>query len=246
MIIRPSIAIFAGALLTLILALLAAAQSADALSEDLSAQTDALIAEKANGKVLARFTSNQGWPSRHARLTPKGEVEEEIRAEIATAVAAIPGVGGVHWTDGTMLAEAGETPVASMACQDDVAAILAARSIRFEESSAALAVGGTELLDEVAAALRPCFGAKIAISGHTDNSGDEPSNQELSRQRAASIKRGLVARGISESSLQTIGLGSSQPVEGLDPSDPANRRIEFSVVAEVQLRPTPIDTPGPR
>jgi OOP family OmpA-OmpF porin len=37
-----------------------------------------------------------------------------------------------------------------------------------------------------------------------------------------------------------------EPVEGLDPADPANRRIEFSVVAKVATHPTPVDTPGPR
>ncbi|MCK9543047.1 MAG: OmpA family protein, partial [Novosphingobium sp.] len=30
-----------------------------------------------------------------------------------------------------------------------------------------------------------------------------------------------------------------------DPADPANRRIEFSVLEPVRLKPTPVDTPGP-
>ena len=38
-------------------------------------------------------------------------------------------------------------------------------------------------------------------------------------------------------------IGSSQPVAGLAPSDPANRRIEFSVIRTEPLRPTPVDTP---
>ena len=243
---RAPFAILAGALLTVIIALAATSQSATKIQGALSEKTDAVIEQTAGSAVTARLTSGQGWPSRHVMLSPVGNVEETIRAEVATAVAAIPGIGGVHWTDGTMLAETGEAPVESMQCQDDVAAILGARSIRFEESSASLAAGGTELLDEVAAALRPCFGAKIAIIGHTDNSGDEPANRVLSLERATTVRRALVARGISQNSLQTRGQGSSTPVDGLDPSDPANRRIEFEVVAKVQVNPTPIDTPGPR
>lgn len=244
--IRPAIAVLAGALLTVTLALLASGQTAVPMRDQLVEQANALIEREANGAVAASFASASGYPSRHALLSPVGDVEESTRAEIARAVAAIPGVGGVHWTDGTMLAKPGEAPVESLRCQDDVSAILGARTLRFEESSAELAAGGAELLDEVAAALRPCFGARIAITGHTDSSGDEPANTLLSQQRAATVKQALVARGVPEQSLQTRGLGSSQPVDGLDPADPANRRIEFTVVAKVKTRPTPVDTPGPR
>lgn len=243
---RPFIAVLAGTLLVVIIALFAAMQTAQPLRDRLELQAAGLIKAEAGGMVIAQFETARGWASRHAMLTPRGAISEETRDRIARGIAALPGAGGVHWTDGTMLAEPGEAPVESLQCQDDVAAILAARTLRFEESSAELAAGGTELLDEVAAALKPCYGARIAITGHTDNSGDEPANTVLSEQRADSVKRALVARGIAEQSLQTRGVGSSQPVAGLDPADPANRRIEFTVVAKLQVRPTPIDTPGPR
>ena len=240
--IRPSIAILAGALLCVILAIAAASQTAEPYAARLAAAAGALH----DGEVKVRFADREGFPSRHAMLTPMRDMDEDVRAELAQAIATVPGIGGVHWTDGTMLAEAGETPVESMRCQDDVQAILAARTLRFEESSAALAAGGSELLDEVAAALRPCYGAIIAVTGHTDNSGDEPANVVLSERRAAAVERALVARGIPEGNLRVSGLGSAQPVAGLAPTDPANRRIEFSVVARQRVQPTPIDRPGPR
>lgn len=243
MTIRPAIAILAGALLTVALAFGSAAVTARPLAERLSERAEQAIAGR---PVEASFATERGWPSRHAMLTPRGEVPENVRGAVARAISAIPGIGGVHWTDGTMLAESGEAPVESLRCQDDVAAILNARTIRFEEASSALASDGSDLLDEVATALRPCIGARIDISGHTDNSGDEPSNKALSLERAEAVKRALVARGIDESSLQTRGLGSSTPMAGLDPADTANRRIEFTVVAKSQAKPMPIDTPGPR
>ncbi|ABC63928.1 OmpA family protein [Erythrobacter litoralis] len=240
--IRPSFAILAGALLSAILGIAAASQTAAPYVERLAAEAEAI----AGNDVTVRFADREGYPSRHAMLTPARELDEGRRADLAKQIGAIDGIGGVHWTDGTMLAEAGEAPLESLRCQDDVQAILTARTLRFEESSAALAAGGTELLDEVAAALRPCYGAIIAITGHTDTSGDEPANIVLSRRRAAAVERALVARGVPEESLRINGLGSSQPVQGLDPADPANRRIEFSVVAKQRVRPTPIDLPGPR
>lgn len=243
MMMRPLIAILAGALAMVPIAFVGAGLNAQAMSDRLAEQAREVIAGR---PVEASFATRSGWPSRHALLSPQGDVPETVRAQVAKAIAAMPGVGGVHWTDGTMLAEVGEMPVEALRCQDDVAAILKARTIRFEEASSALASGGSDLLDEVATALKPCFGARIAITGHTDNSGDEPSNKVLSLERAEAVKRALVARGISETSLQTKGQGSSTPVPGLDPADPANRRIEFTVVARLQVKPTPIDTPGPR
>lgn len=243
MTIRPAFAILTGALLVTTLALAGAGLTAQPFAERLADEARRALDGRS---IEVGFTTASGWHSRHAMLTPRGDVPEEVRAKVAREVAAIPGVGGVHWTDGTMLAQAGEMPVEALACQDDVAAILKARTIRFEEGSSALASGGSDLLNEVAAALKPCFGARIAITGHTDNSGDEPSNKALSLDRAEAVKRALVGRGIAADSLQTRGLGSSMPVTGLDPADPANRRIEFTVVAKLQVRPTPIDTPGPR
>ncbi len=121
-----------------------------------------------------------------------------------------------------------------------------ARTIRFEEGSSRLDRSSRSLIDEVAAALRPCLGSEIAITGHTDAVGQESVNLDLSRARALAVRRALIRRGIPAEGLHAEGVGSSRPVEGLLPEDPANRRIEFSVIAIVPLLPSPVDTPGPR
>ena len=164
----------------------------------------------------------------------------------ALAVAAIPGVGGIRWADGTALAQSAAAQVEPLHCQEDVEALLRSRTIRFEEGSARIDAASRGLIDEVAAALRPCLGSIIAITGHTDSSGPEPGNLALSRERAQAIEAALMRRGIPADGLRTRGLGSRSPVQGLEPTDPANRRIEFSVIATKPIRPTPVDTPGPR
>ena len=73
-----------------------------------------------------------------------------------------------------------------------------------------------------------------------------PGNLELSQERARTVREGLVERGIPRDGLRARGIGSQEPVEGLAPGDPANRRIEFSVIATEPLLPTPVDTPGAR
>ena len=244
--IRPTIALIAGAIATTAIGFAGAALTAVPFSADLSDRTETALADADLGSVKAEFISYNGFPARHPVLSGDERLDEAERARAAVIVASVNGVGGVRWADGTMVAEKGTRPRTSMHCQDDVEALLRARTIRFEVSSSAMDIGSRELLDEVEAALRPCLGSIIAIVGHTDNSGPEPGNLALSRERANAVRQALIRRGIPRDGLRARGVGSSQPVEGLDQADPANRRIEFSVIATEPLMPTPVDTPGAR
>ncbi|WP_340589465.1 OmpA family protein [Erythrobacter alti] len=244
---RPPLAIALGAFVIFLLARFVAGASAPEFAARLSAQAPAVIEEAGgDGQVRANYISPRGLPSRHPLLTGGEPLDETTRAEVAKAVANIPGTGGIRWSDSDMMAMSGERVFRPLHCQEDVQALLRARTIRFEESSSRMDTGSRELLDEVAAALRPCLGAIIQITGHTDNSGPEPGNIALSSERARAVRAALLRRGIPADGLRTRGVGSRSPVEGLDPADPANRRIEFSVIATEPIRPTPVDTPAPR
>lgn len=246
MAVRPPIAILAGAILTAVIAVAGASASDQNLAAALDAKAGRAIADAGGKSVKANFRPGPGWPTRHPVLSGAKGLDEQTRDRVAKAVAAIPGVGGVHWSDGSIRAQAGLIPFTPLHCEKDVEALLQARTIRFDESSARLDQSSRELIDEVAAALRPCLGGEIAIIGHTDESGTEEANQALSRARALAVRDALIRRGIPSGELKATGVGSSEPIEGLLPQDPANRRIEFSVIATVPQLPSPVDTPGPR
>lgn len=204
--------------------------------------------DRAGGRsVTIDFTMPQGWLTRHPTLSGGENLDPATRARVSAAIAGAPGIGGVGWSatrrrGGT----SDEGPDGDgLHCQGDVEAILKVRSIRFSEASAAIDPASEALLDEVASALRPCLGSIIAITGHTDTAGDEEANIALSRARAEAVRWALIGRGIPADGLRAAGKGAHEPLEGLDPDDPANRRIEFSVIETVPLRPTPVDTPGP-
>ena len=243
---RTSLIATLGALLVAAIGFLVATTSDDALADRLSRDAERAIAQAGAEGVVASFRTASGWPTRHPLLTGGQALDEGLRAKVARAVYGLDGVGGVIWADGTIMAEAAATQYKPLHCQEDVEALLRARTIRFEEASSRIDANSSELLDEVATALRPCLGSIIAIEGHTDTSGPEPGNLALSQERADSIEQALVERGIPADGLRPRGFGSSEPVEGLEPEDPANRRIEFSVIATEPLLPTPIDTPGAR
>jgi len=245
--IKPNFAIALGGLAVFLLAVLGGRLNGPSLAASLAAQAPAAIARAGGeGVVTATYITPSGLPTRHPLLSGGETLDEQTRVRIARAVAAIPGTGGIRWADGSALVAGGETAANPLHCQNDVSALLRVRSIRFEEGSARIDDASSELIEEVAAALRPCLGASILIEGHTDNSGIEPGNLELSSQRAAAVRAALIAAGIPADGLRAAGIGSHEPVPGLDAADPANRRIEFSVIAIKPLTPTPVDTPAPR
>jgi OOP family OmpA-OmpF porin len=243
---NPRVAVMAGAAAIAALAGIAGQVNGPAMAERLETRAAEAIAKVGGAPVKAHFRSFRGSPSRHPLLTGGEGLDEALRDRVAKAVATVPGVGGLRWSDGTALAESAAPPVDPLHCEEDVASLLNARTIRFEESSARIDAASQDLVGEVATALRPCLGSIIAIIGHTDSSGLEPGNLRLSRERAEAVRAALVRRGIPDDGLRARGVGASEPVPGLDPTDPANRRIEFSVVATMPIRPTPVDTPGPR
>lgn len=75
-------------------------------------------------------------------------------------------------------------------------------------------------------------GLKIEISGHTDNSGGESYNMQLSEKRAEQVYRFLIRKGIALQRLSFKGFGASQPIaDNSTPEGKAlNRRTEFRVV----------------
>lgn len=75
-------------------------------------------------------------------------------------------------------------------------------------------------------------GFKFEVSGHTDSTGSAEHNKQLSGKRAAAIVKQLVANGVPESEIISIGYGSERPLVKPDntPAKQAkNRRYELRV-----------------
>lgn len=73
---------------------------------------------------------------------------------------------------------------------------------------------------------------KFVVSGHTDSTGDAAKNKALSGERAAVVVKELVAKGIPEAEIESVGMGSERRL--VKPDDtPAkrakNRRYEIQV-----------------
>jgi len=86
------------------------------------------------------------------------------------------------------------------------------------------------VLHEIADALKAHPEWTLIINGHTDNIGGDALDLDLSRRRAAAVRRALVERNkIADSRLTTNGFGASQPKESneTDRGRALNRRVEL-------------------
>lgn len=101
-------------------------------------------------------------------------------------------------------------------------------NLLFENNSAVIEMSSYSILDNLVDYLKNENDTKFEIGGHTDNFGDEKSNQILSEYRAKAVVAFLISKGISEDQLIAKGYGESNPVaDNTTPEGRAqNRRTE--------------------
>lgn len=73
---------------------------------------------------------------------------------------------------------------------------------------------------------------KVEISGHTDNSGTEEYNQELSEKRAKAVRDYLISLGVSKELMTIIGYGATKPIADNETEEgkARNRRVELRFI----------------
>ncbi len=122
-------------------------------------------------------------------------------------------------------------PVDATVCQQLFAQNLTKGRIRFESSSASINADSAGLLDRLVETAMRCPATNVEIVGHTDRSGGEEFNQELSEKRAQAVADYLVKAGLPADRFTTVGYGSALPIASNDTDEgkAQNRRIEFVV-----------------
>ncbi len=116
-------------------------------------------------------------------------------------------------------------------CETSLADLLGEARVEFTSSSAVIGSGSAELLDQVAIAVRGCPGT-LRIEGHTDSTGLDDTNQQLSQARAEAVRNALIARGLPANRLVATGFGATRPIASNQTAEgrARNRRIEIRVI----------------
>jgi peptidoglycan-associated lipoprotein len=104
-------------------------------------------------------------------------------------------------------------------------------NIQFEYNSYKLSDKAQGLLHSKADYLRNNSGLTVTVEGHCDERGTESYNIALGQRRADSVKKFLVALGISTNRLATVSYGEERPiVVGKNETAWAkNRRAQFVI-----------------
>ena len=92
----------------------------------------------------------------------------------------------------------------------------------------------TEIVERIGKALLGVGIDRVRVDGHTDASGKEAYNQQLSMRRAKSVRNVLTRVGMREENVQLRGLGSSVPVASNKTASgrTENRRVAIVVSAD--------------
>jgi outer membrane protein OmpA-like peptidoglycan-associated protein len=123
------------------------------------------------------------------------------------------------------LDQCAETPLGTVVYTDGCPMVIARlEGIHFAFDSAKLTSEAKSILDNASAS----SAAHITVEGHTDSTGSDSYNYDLSQRRAQSVVDYLGSNGVSTSRMDAVGKGASSPIASNDTSDgrARNRRVE--------------------
>ena len=109
---------------------------------------------------------------------------------------------------------------------------LVLNNIYFDLNKSKLLPSSFPELDKLKQILLDIEKLKIEICGHTDNSGTDEYNMNLSLNRAKAVYVYLIENGVNSSQLLYKGLGSAKPIVPNDSEEnmALNRRVEIVVI----------------
>lgn len=120
--------------------------------------------------------------------------------------------------------------------------------IQFEYNKAVILPSSFSLLDEIADTIKKNAQIKkISIEGHASSEGDANHNLKLSDERANSVRKYLVDKGVDAGRLTAKGFGAKNPIASNDTDEgkEKNRRVEFMIVEQdVTQKKVEVDASG--
>ncbi len=111
--------------------------------------------------------------------------------------------------------------------QGDQIYLTAPSNVTFQVNSASIQPQFYGTLNDIARTLVDYPSTAVDVIGHASADGPEDYNMQLSQRRAVAVADYLNAQGIDAVRLYATGMGETQPIPGISPEDPANRRVEI-------------------
>jgi outer membrane protein OmpA-like peptidoglycan-associated protein len=108
----------------------------------------------------------------------------------------------------------------------------------FDVDKAALKPQSKENLQKLAAILQKYEDTNILLEGHTDDTGSDEHNLQLSRLRSQAVGNFLAALKVNPARFTIMGYGESQPIAANATAEgrQMNRRVDLAVMANDKLK----------
>jgi len=105
-------------------------------------------------------------------------------------------------------------------------------NITFSSGNSSIDQSFLSVLDSVVLVLQEFNKTLIVVAGHTDSTGSDALNQNLSERRAQSVSTYLNTAGVIAERLETVGFGETQPVGSnkTESGKELNRRVEITLL----------------
>lgn len=122
-----------------------------------------------------------------------------------------------------------EVGAAKIRLRSDTVRIIYPEIAMFDFNSAVVKPDANRSLQGLSKLLSKYQHIGFIINGYTDNVGTEQVNKSLSEKRAESVRQLFESNGISNSRMQTHGMGAAYPVATNETEEgrQANRRVEL-------------------
>lgn len=170
-----------------------------------------------------------------AELAQKAAALEEKKAALAKKKAALARKEIEVITTTATLTDQLEKELAKLKAKEtERGLVLTLGDVLFETNEAGLKADAIKNLAPLVTFLRANPERNILIEGHTDSTGTESYNLELSKQRAAVVREFLVSNDIDRKRITDRGYGKTYPVTSNDTEAGRqdNRRVEIVVLHE--------------
>ena len=161
-------------------------------------------------------------------------VERRQHAMIGAGVGALAGGAVGNYMDrqeAELRAELQGTGV-SVARDGDNITLNMPGNVTFDTDSAALRPQFFGVLNSVGKVLTEYDKTVVEVAGHTDSTGSDSHNMQLSQRRANTVSEYLYTQGLMDQRIISVGMGEHHPIADNSTADgrQLNRRVEITLV----------------
>ncbi len=157
-----------------------------------------------------------------------------IGAAIGAAVGGAAGAGIGNMMDNQerdMRQALADSEAAAVRREGNLLAITLRGDITFDHDSAIVRPGLYSEIERIANVMRDYPDTLIRVEGHTDSTGSEQYNLELSARRAVAVKDLIIQKGVVSSRVETVTFGETRPIatNETEAGRQMNRRVEIKI-----------------